>query len=649
MLWGAWVRRQWPAAVLTCELVAVWLWPRGGWWTVLAALVILLGLDQVARHGMVAVGYRVGQTIVGLVGAVVAVRWLGSRVGPWLHAPPTWWHIENEVLVGIAASTAAILLLVALFGGDTPGGRALRTWWRWVRCSAGRTDYLGPVVLGRAVGPVWNRPVVVWEGDDRYRNLVVIGAPGTGKTSMVMGPIAFQDLMRMVQRGEIGLTVFEPKGEFAERVYDAARALGLRAVLVDPRRADSAIWNPLEGDPDKVAESVRTVLQTMFGRQDAFFGNAQESASRNMVLLLKALRGDNLTFVDVLEHLWDQNKLVNAVAAYERLPNAHQHLAMYFRNIVLKNPKWQEHTLGLQIQMQDLVINHSVNRVLSGKSSFNIDAHLADGGGVLCVGTALGDLSSKMGGLFGRLLLMSFQDAIFRRPGVERTRKPHVLLVDEAPMFINPRFGELLSMGRSYRVSTVLAFQDLAQLELWSQGEGGKAFANTVLANCQSRMMFGGGTQEDALWFSRQLGMSPEVEKTQRVDSRGGSGESRRVIDRTRVGTTSIIEQRPGHAWLQLVRHGQIQPPVQIVGSRPRWPQPKRDQAMNLNTDDPAATSPLVEDDALSAPDAQSRAPTVKGVMPAVYVDLETGEVLAAATESQSPAVEPEAPEEVPF
>jgi|GEM_PF-6916865 len=31
-------------------------------------------------------------------------------------------------------------------------------------------------------------------------------------------------------------------------------------------------------------------------------------------------------------------------------------------------------------------------------------------------------------------------------------------------------------------------------------------------------------------------------------------------MDRTRVSTTEIIEQRPGHAWLQLVRHAMAGP-----------------------------------------------------------------------------------------
>ena len=649
-------KAHWPAAVLLAEALALLL-PRGGWWSVAGVVAVAAGGGILARQGTLSALYRALQTAIGLAGVAVLALWFAGRAGPWTHSPPLWWRMEDRIVLVIAAVLAAITLLVGLMAPRTPAGMGLRAWWRWVRRAAGRLDYLGPVVLGRTVGALLSRRPAVWEGDDRFRHLLMIGAPGTGKTSTVLAQIAWQDLLRMVKGGEIGLTVFEPKGEFAAQVYEAGRSLDLRAVLVDPRRTDSAVWNPLEGDPAKVAESVRTVLETMFGRQDAFFGNVQESASRNTVLLLKALRGDNLTFMDLLEHLWNQDKLAQAVAEYDRLPDAHPQLLSYFRSIVLKNPKWQEHTLGLQVQVQDLVINRSVNRVLSGRSSFNVDAHLADGGGVLCVGTALGDLSSKMGGLFGRLLLMSLQDAIFRRPGTERTRRPHVLLVDEAPMFINPRFGELLSMGRSYRVSIALAFQDLSQLELWSQGEGGKAFAGTVLGNCQTRMIFGGGTQPDALWFSRQLGMSPEVEKTHRVDSRGGSGESRRVIERTRVSTTEIIEQAPGRAWLQLVRHGQVRPPVQIVTSRPRWPpsRPGADPAIK-----PIGVVPVAAVAPSRVPGIGSRRrgpsggapsiaapPTGGGVRPGVYVDTETGQIVAAPDSGETAAVA--GVEEVPF
>ncbi|RKJ47311.1 type IV secretory system conjugative DNA transfer family protein, partial [Butyricicoccus sp. 1XD8-22] len=87
----------------------------------------------------------------------------------------------------------------------------------------------------------------------------------------------------------------------------------------------------------------------------------------------------------------------------------------------------------------------------TGKGDIDIDKHFEEGG-VLAVNTALGMLR-KSGDAFGQFVIMHLQNGTFRRPGTERTRVPHFLIVDEYSRYINPDVEIFLSLAAEYRVA----------------------------------------------------------------------------------------------------------------------------------------------------------------------------------------------------
>ncbi|WP_071521725.1 hypothetical protein [Thermanaeromonas sp. C210] len=70
--------------------------------------------------------------------------------------------------------------------------------------------------------------------------------------------------------------------------------MGIPVTFINSEDPDTPRFNPLEGDALTVAEITRTVLQSLFGRQEAFFRQVQEVMARNTVLLL---RGTTFHFV----------------------------------------------------------------------------------------------------------------------------------------------------------------------------------------------------------------------------------------------------------------------------------------------------------------------------------------------------------------
>lgn len=390
---------------------------------------------------------------------------------------------------------------------------------------------------------------------DRFYHTIIIGPTGCGKTSKLIKPGIWQDLieikkkrleyeeiqkeakyrlqlkinriksvksspeekkemiqksvdeytekMNSINRQEYiqGLTVVEPKGDLADDVAQLCKKLDLPYIYLNPLDPNTDKFNIMEGDADVVAEANRTVLRNMFGKQEQFFALIQETTARNMVLLMKRLVGDKLDLLDVSRALRSLDELKRYVDEYERKRGTDD-LVSFYRSEVFGTlqDKFYQFAMGLRQQLEDLGQNKYLRNILIGKSSINLDKHLADGG-ILIVNTAMGTLG-RLGDIFGQFVIMHIQSAVFRRPGTEFTRPYHHLWIDEAPRYMNPDFERLLAIGRSFRCSVNMALQSLDQLVL----EEKIAFKNIVMTNCRNQIIFGGLSRDDALYFEDALG-----------------------------------------------------------------------------------------------------------------------------------------------
>jgi hypothetical protein len=221
-----------------------------------------------------------------------------------------------------------------------------------------------------------------------------------------------------------------------------------------------------------------------------------------------------------------------------------------------------EYILGLRLQLEDITGNALLQRVLMGKSDVNLDRHL-EGGGVLVVNTAMGRLG-KLGDVFGQFVMMHFQNAVFRRPGDEATRPPHVLYVDEFSRYVNPDFERLLAIGRSFRCACVLALQTTSQLLL----EEKPAFRDIVLEDCRNKIVLALGSAEDAKRFAAEFGESLVVRRARTFKKdpvlvfpyrEDGAREEERFVQR--FDYTKLLELPKFTCVYRIVRDDQPQRP----------------------------------------------------------------------------------------
>lgn len=463
---------------------------------------------------------------------------------------------------------------------------------------------------------------------DRFGHMVIVGPTGCGKTSKIIKPGIWQDLLdikrkriaykkltdsiehdynkgierikkkknwsfekkqeKIIQLHEkrekrlksinkqeyiAGLTVVEPKGDLAEDVVKMCKALKLYDYkYINPLNENTDILNIMQGDPDEVAETNRTVLKNLFGRQEQFFALIQETTARNTILLIKKLKGDALDIIDVARALRDEETLRGIVELYEKNYGTDD-LVQFFRSEVfgtLKD-KYYQFALGLRQQLEDIGGNKYLRRVLIGNSTVNLDKHLEEGG-ILIVNTCMGPLGT-LGDTFGEFVIMHLQNAIFRRPGNEWTRPYHYIWIDEAPRYMNQDLERLLAIGRSYVASANLSIQVGDQLVLSEK----KEFAGILLANCRTKIIFGGVPEKDARMFAEEFGKDKTKTKQYTYNYKSLLAlptlvpKSYRTTEKEehRFTATEIMElksyRKKAEAIIKYIRDGAVQRPVKVI------------------------------------------------------------------------------------
>lgn len=430
----------------------------------------------------------------------------------------------------------------------------------------------------------------MWGGDDPYTHLLCAGPTRCGKSATILTQICYQLLLQKRRGKKVGFSLIEPKGDLVRQVKEFCDVMEIPYIYIDPLSPDTHKFNVMEGDKEDVAEATVAVLQSLFGKQEAFFKTVQELSTRNVTKLLKEVRGDDLDLVDLLETLRDEKLLAKRVEELKR-KNPNSDLIPFFENELLGSLKdqYRKLVIGLRAQLENITSNEKLRYIISGKSDINLDKHFEEGG-VLLVNTALGDTKTS-GDAFGMFTLMHLQSATFRRKGTERTRVPHFLIVDEFSRYINPDIEMFLSIAASYRVAGVFAVQSLGQLEVESGKISGKAMKQAILTSCRNKIAFCGLSAQDAKEFAEEFGRDIVIQ-------RQSTYKNHLILPHffpQNFRDTEIEEYRYHYTYLQdsmkrfhficrMLKNGTPQRPFQGVGQfvprdwkdRREWENPKR-------------------------------------------------------------------------
>ncbi|MBE7127592.1 DNA translocase FtsK [Bacillus mycoides] len=350
-----------------------------------------------------------------------------------------------------------------------------------------------------------------------------------------------------------GITVIEPSNDLCQKVFKLVQAHKIpesSVYYIDPTNPDTKNINILRGPVDKVAEVFAMVIQGLSESNNAFFEQAQRNHLKQHIYLLKLHNPQkDVTFDDLIEMYDDVERVhrmhkllkvqveklydfVQSGAASRDQKNEYKIIKgidEWFDNTIREKMDYQgepavyksgkyrgqpmhydreeEYVKGLRNILKDLASNVLIRRVLFGKSDFDFDVHLEQGG-ILLVNTAKGELAD-LSNVLGKFALLSMQNAVFRRePNVSPY---HHIIVDEFPDYVVRPFKEFPAQSRKYKVILTIASQTLSQLAL----DFTEQYMFTLLGSFRNKMIFGDVTPYDAKIFSDMFGEKEEFKESE--------------------------------------------------------------------------------------------------------------------------------------
>lgn len=358
---------------------------------------------------------------------------------------------------------------------------------------------------------------------DRYLHMLIIGATGTGKTSQILLKMLSQD----IDASNRSIVVLEPKGDFAEQAYAMAKLKNKKTLYFCPKNIDCPSFNPLYGEEDAVVENMCKTFNALNKSNNMYFQVMAENLLRNSLMVLKRLEAQKskpgskylgkpatLLLLNSLIHNSNGEGLkmvseflsISNVDPLEKKQNSD--IGAWFKSDYFgTNSKIYENTSIVRAQVSKLTSNKYLRKCLNpetDKPDIVFDEILEDDI-VLAIGTEKG-LLQDLGSYLGLFMFLSYQAAIFRRSGTPDTRKPNLFFCDEFQEYADSSFKEILTQGRSYCVSAVLATQARAQMGINMDAHNSKVFIEVVSANARNVILFPGASPEDAEYYSKKFG-----------------------------------------------------------------------------------------------------------------------------------------------
>lgn len=374
-----------------------------------------------------------------------------------------------------------------------------------------------------------------------------------------------------------GLTIIEPSNDLCKKVYQLAKAHGIKdeaITYIDPTNPDTPAINPMQGPTDKVAEVFTAVIAGLAdngGSKNFYFEQAQRNHLKHFIYLLKMHDPSLDVTFDMLIDMYNDTQRVRKmhVKLKKRFPDNYEQIDKvkerdkynywqilkgideWFDKVIIpleiRTPQGmmtvrndnnevvyidalEQDVKGLRNILNDIASNILIRRVLFGKSTFNFDDHMGSAGGILLVNTAKGELST-LGSILGKIILMSIQNAAFRRPPY--ISPYHHVLADEVPEYLYSDFASFPTQSRKYKVILTILLQTLTQ----PKAAFGEDYMNIIVAAMRNRMVYADVSSYDSKYFEGMFGdktVYKEGESEQSVSplqedpvSRSGSSYSR--------------------------------------------------------------------------------------------------------------------------
>lgn len=353
--------------------------------------------------------------------------------------------------------------------------------------------------MGLALGKAKSGKVIGLTDEERSRHIHVIGASGSGKSKLL------EALLRQDIKVGRGLCLIDPHGTLADDIIQWCAATGMdrfrRIHVVEPSDLNWAVgFNPLRDD-GRTAPALR--VDAMVSACAQVWGGEDTSSTPLLKKCLRAvfyaLAVRNLTLVEA-PYLTTSSDVLLRRTLTDNLPDS-VFDAVWRDFEGLPRREFFEQFSSTNNRMLEFLSSPIVRRVI-GQRDHALDLRaVMDGGEILIVNLKPGDaLSADNARLLGTLLTTELFLLALTRDQATAKRRPFTLYIDECYNYLTADVERMLDQTRKFGLHVVLSHHRLGQLRARSE-----AIFNGVMAGGQTKIVFGGLTDEDADIMAREV------------------------------------------------------------------------------------------------------------------------------------------------
>jgi hypothetical protein len=337
------------------------------------------------------------------------------------------------------------------------------------------------------------RPVAIAVPDARH-HLRIIGATGAGKTTLILG-----QLLADTEAGR-GAVFIDPKGDaITDLLPRLPEQIAGKVVLFDPAgRGAPPCLNVLQGgtdgaDVDVITDNITGIFRRIFA---AFWGPRTDDIFRAacLTLLHSVPPGSGAVTLADIPALLGSEAYRRRVTAAITDPVLRGFWAWYEQ---LSDAARAQAVGPLMNKLRAFLLRRFVRQAIAaGPSTFTM-SQILDHGGLLLARLPKGVLGEETARLLGSFIVAAAWQAASRRAALPQHARPDAgLYVDECQNFLNLPYPleDMLAEARAYRLSVVMAHQNLAQLP--------PDLREGISANARSQVIFT-ASPEDARVLER--------------------------------------------------------------------------------------------------------------------------------------------------
>ncbi len=310
---------------------------------------------------------------------------------------------------------------------------------------------------------------------DRMRHCHVVGASGTGKSTLLVSM-----MLDDIEKGH-GVAVLDPHGDLVDEVLTRLPESRLGdVVLFDPSDPEYVVgWNVLGAHTELEKELMASDLTATFARLSTSWGDQMSTVLSNAVLaFLNSSRGGTL---QDLRQFLVEGKFREAFLKTVTDEYISEYWNQDFKLIEKRNPQ-----APILTRLNTFLRNKLVRDVVTLKEKHVDFREVMDKKRIFLARLSQGAIGEENASLLGNLLVSKIHQVTLSRQDVAREeREPYFLYLDEFHEMATASMATMFSGVRKYGLSLTVAHQDLYQLrQTLPQVE------RAVLSNSHTRICF---------------------------------------------------------------------------------------------------------------------------------------------------------------